>query len=190
MTKAKTEDGSELINGPSATSLSEEHLFFAAFWEQLRRPPPRQHNKLCRFLSSGNKRDFQKAKRLWDAMGLLDIGDSGVYHKGRLVVSSRDYYLRTLDMIIHLGGKPTKYQVGAALTKAYKMPSAMLGILAVSDDLFTLEFCGHCRKEGDKNLLECSGCKKVLYCSPICQKQHWKAGHKGECCKLAKQAKS
>eukprot|EP00931_Biecheleriopsis_adriatica_P019831 TRINITY_DN13404_c0_g1_i1.p1 TRINITY_DN13404_c0_g1~~TRINITY_DN13404_c0_g1_i1.p1 ORF type:complete len:340 (-),score=55.71 TRINITY_DN13404_c0_g1_i1:27-1046(-) len=42
--------------------------------------------------------------------------------------------------------------------------------------------CAYCKKlpEGDK-FKKCSGCQMVCYCSPECQKKHWKAGHKQNC---------
>ena len=42
---------------------------------------------------------------------------------------------------------------------------------------------------GDTQLSACGSCKAVAYCSPECQKKHWKA-HKGECRAVAAAADS
>ncbi|XP_071699893.1 uncharacterized protein [Rutidosis leptorrhynchoides] len=43
--------------------------------------------------------------------------------------------------------------------------------------------CTQCDKEvlGDNNIIFCDHCHGVVYCSPFCQKQHWKDSHKGVC---------
>ncbi|KAJ7437809.1 hypothetical protein B0H11DRAFT_2106349 [Mycena galericulata] len=40
--------------------------------------------------------------------------------------------------------------------------------------------CYHCNKPGDPKLRTCSRCKVARYCSPECQKDHWKT-HKKDC---------
>ena len=40
--------------------------------------------------------------------------------------------------------------------------------------------CNSCRRGGDIQLLKCSRCKTVMYCSADCQKRDWKA-HKPSC---------
>ncbi|KAG2498085.1 hypothetical protein HYH03_003843 [Edaphochlamys debaryana] len=37
------------------------------------------------------------------------------------------------------------------------------------------------RSEADVAELLCGGCKCVRYCGPVCQKAHWKAGHRQDC---------
>ncbi|KAJ4981061.1 hypothetical protein NE237_031898 [Protea cynaroides] len=45
-----------------------------------------------------------------------------------------------------------------------------------------LRQCAMCEKEvnGDQSLC-CSWCRAIVYCDPVCQKQHWKETHKGLC---------
>ena len=51
-----------------------------------------------------------------------------------------------------------------------------------SKDLLCCSFCRAC--PGDTSKLNlCSQCKKCQYCDVLCQKQHWKSGHKQECVK-------
>ncbi|XP_078326346.1 uncharacterized protein LOC111126427 [Crassostrea virginica] len=45
------------------------------------------------------------------------------------------------------------------------------------------EGCSFCGQQ-QTDLLRCSRCKNTFYCSKICQKKHWKKGHK-EMCKTA-----
>eukprot|EP00927_Polykrikos_kofoidii_P048252 TRINITY_DN42476_c0_g1_i1.p1 TRINITY_DN42476_c0_g1~~TRINITY_DN42476_c0_g1_i1.p1 ORF type:complete len:629 (-),score=55.14 TRINITY_DN42476_c0_g1_i1:199-2085(-) len=47
--------------------------------------------------------------------------------------------------------------------------------------------CSCCGTEAGPmiHLQLCSGCKRVGYCSKVCQKKAWKAGHKFECSRLA-----
>jgi ubiquitin carboxyl-terminal hydrolase 36/42 len=40
---------------------------------------------------------------------------------------------------------------------------------------------GTCARCGAESTLRCSGCKKVTYCSPKCQREHWERGHRGQC---------
>ena len=37
-------------------------------------------------------------------------------------------------------------------------------------------------------LLKCSGCRRVAYCGPECQRSHWKQSHKQHCAELAREA--
>jgi len=41
------------------------------------------------------------------------------------------------------------------------------------------------REESEAPFKNCSRCKHAVYCSPTCQKNHWKAGHREECAILA-----
>jgi hypothetical protein len=41
--------------------------------------------------------------------------------------------------------------------------------------------CQGCGGPGKPNLLSCSRCKRVRYCSAECQRRDWKAGHKQRC---------
>ncbi|TFK33607.1 hypothetical protein BDQ12DRAFT_614957, partial [Crucibulum laeve] len=40
--------------------------------------------------------------------------------------------------------------------------------------------CSVCRRKGKPRVKECTGCRKVRYCSPECQKSDWKT-HKAKC---------
>jgi len=39
----------------------------------------------------------------------------------------------------------------------------------------------HCRIKCGHKLYRCSGCKMALYCSKLCQKEHWYSGHNMHC---------
>jgi hypothetical protein len=47
--------------------------------------------------------------------------------------------------------------------------------------------CGLCfrtrprKGSGLSAMARCGGCKAVRYCSPQCQQEHWRAGHKKAC---------
>ena len=41
--------------------------------------------------------------------------------------------------------------------------------------------CGQVPEEGE-TFSHCARCKVVAYCSRACQVNHWKGGHKKECC--------
>jgi hypothetical protein len=43
--------------------------------------------------------------------------------------------------------------------------------------------CGTIASQEDTPLKRCARCKSLYYCSERCQVQHWKAGHKDDCCK-------
>lgn len=59
-----------------------------------------------------------------------------------------------------------------------------LGVaLTVTTAVFCCSACGKV-PTGTEKLLNCGACKQVRYCDRTCQKNHWKAGHKSECCKL------
>jgi hypothetical protein len=48
------------------------------------------------------------------------------------------------------------------------------------DRIRTKYVCANCSKRLDRRSL-CERCKKVAYCGPLCQKQHWKKVHKAIC---------
>ena len=42
--------------------------------------------------------------------------------------------------------------------------------------------CSYCGQQNVlSGLLKCGRCKSEFYCSKVCQKQHWKKGHKERC---------
>ena len=51
----------------------------------------------------------------------------------------------------------------------------------------TKEVCHNCFKESTKGFKQCAGCKRVAYCSEVCQKAHWKSEHKIQCKELREQ---
>jgi tetratricopeptide (TPR) repeat protein len=47
--------------------------------------------------------------------------------------------------------------------------------------------CDQCGVEGAKSAFKyCAACREAIYCSPECQRTHWKAGHKHKCVKQVK----
>jgi len=53
----------------------------------------------------------------------------------------------------------------------------------------TKDCYNNCKIIHSKSLSKCSGCKIALYCSKLCQKEHWLAGHKIHCQFLSGKAK-
>ena len=49
---------------------------------------------------------------------------------------------------------------------------------------------GVCRFDTGLGTARCSRCRSVAYCSPECQRAHWKAGHKTECKRLRAAARN
>ena len=47
-----------------------------------------------------------------------------------------------------------------------------------------MPICEACGQEGADKC--CSRCKESYYCSIVCQKRHWKAGHKHKCVEAEK----
>ncbi|KAH8834385.1 MM3350-like domain-containing protein [Flagelloscypha sp. PMI_526] len=41
--------------------------------------------------------------------------------------------------------------------------------------------CALCGKPGEADMKTCSGCKELWYCDSVCQKRHWKRGHRKDC---------
>ena len=52
----------------------------------------------------------------------------------------------------------------------------------------SMRACSYCGEQ-ELDLLRCSECKSEFYCSKICQKQHWKKGHKERCKAMSGQGK-
>lgn len=42
--------------------------------------------------------------------------------------------------------------------------------------------CGNCRQSGSVKLSKCAHCRAVYYCNRTCQRDHWGAGHRLDCC--------
>ena len=51
---------------------------------------------------------------------------------------------------------------------------------------FSRHKCALCGLDAKRHKSQCSRCKTVHYCSPRCQIEHWRAGHKRECKALPK----
>jgi len=72
--------------------------------------------------------------------------------------------------------------------------AAALGLPEAADNARRLDYmysggCANCfkeRGENNANLLRCTGCRLMHYCSKDCAVKHWKAGHKKDCCKHSK----
>ncbi len=45
-------------------------------------------------------------------------------------------------------------------------------------------FCFECGKTAGVHLTLCTGCELISYCGRTCKMNHWKKGHREECCKL------
>ncbi|KAI3680542.1 hypothetical protein L6452_35315 [Arctium lappa] len=46
----------------------------------------------------------------------------------------------------------------------------------------SLRQCARCEKEvSGEHVTYCDHCQGIIYCGPLCQKQHWKESHKGNC---------
>lgn len=44
-----------------------------------------------------------------------------------------------------------------------------------------IDTCTFCNTESTVELKKCSACRVATYCNAVCQKSHWKSGHKKEC---------
>ena len=53
-------------------------------------------------------------------------------------------------------------------------------MLVVRDDYRECSSCSGQISRGEKNSMMCGGCKRVRYCSRVCQKKHW-VNHKNYC---------
>lgn len=42
--------------------------------------------------------------------------------------------------------------------------------------------CGNCGSSGSSPLRKCLECKGAAYCNRMCQRDHWRKGHKWDCC--------
>ncbi|KAJ8478160.1 hypothetical protein OPV22_021887 [Ensete ventricosum] len=70
----------------------------------------------------------------------------------------------------------------SASAKCLEPPKEELPPAEVMTNWTTLRQCVMCDKEiyGDQSMC-CGRCRGVVYCGPVCQKQHWKDAHKGVC---------
>ncbi|KAI0522113.1 hypothetical protein F5B22DRAFT_592846 [Xylaria bambusicola] len=69
----------------------------------------------------------------------------------------------------------SKYTVRAAISPPFWAP--FVDEMYIPDISKILNGCGSCGKPKDENgkaLLTCGQCKDQKYCSPECQKAHWK----------------
>lgn len=70
----------------------------------------------------------------------------------------------------------------AMILEVVKVHSLELGAVRVDSAHVQLHECGLCKKKERScgEFMNCSRCKKVVYCGRECQKKHWKV-HKSEC---------
>ncbi len=55
----------------------------------------------------------------------------------------------------------------------------------INDITGTTFYCDGCMERRPIELKKkCGGCKLMLYCSPACQKKHWRSGHKNKCVRV------
>lgn len=66
-------------------------------------------------LQSVKKNDFKKAKLIWDPLKYFTYSGLIRGKNGREHVDFDQYFVRTIDMIIQLGGKPTVHELKSAL---------------------------------------------------------------------------
>src|SRR5687767_5749957 len=59
------------------------------------------------------------------------------------------------------------------------LASAARPNMSSPDDSVLLSTCSQCARQGP--VRRCARCLRVAYCSPECQKEAWKAGHKTLC---------
>lgn len=74
----------------------------------------------------------------------------------------------------------------------YPQNSSLLWYISLKQYIFylgaSMRACSYCGEQ-ELDLLRCSQCKSEFYCSKICQKQHWKKGHKESCKAMSGQGK-
>lgn len=130
---------------------------------------------------------------------LVQVADEGIPRRGRLI--SFDPFIETVDVqwpfevskagdlvavtISHPPGEVyvEKNRVRTpSPSKFMEPPVEELSLMDVRSHWVVLRECSMCEKEvhADQSLC-CGRCRAVVYCNPICQKQHWKESHKSIC---------
>lgn len=130
---------------------------------------------------------------------LLQLANDGSPRKGRMV--SFDPFIETVDVqwppevskggdlvavtISHPPGQVYEEKKRARTpspSKYMEPPKEELTSMEVRSNWIALRKCSMCEKEvhGDETIC-CGRCRAVVYCSPLCQKQHWKEAHKSVC---------
>lgn len=128
---------------------------------------------------------------------LLEWADNGLPRRGRLM--SFEPLIETVDVqwppevskggdfvAVTISHPPSQAYEGKKLvstpTKYVEPPKEELLTVDATADWIVLRRCTMCEKEvhGDQSLC-CGQCRAVIYCSLVCQKQHWKEAHKSIC---------
>ncbi|XP_017698852.1 zinc finger MYND domain-containing protein 15 [Phoenix dactylifera] len=129
---------------------------------------------------------------------LLEWANDGAARRGRLM--SFEPFIETVDVqwppevakvgdlvAVTISHPPGQVYVEKKLVStppkyAEPPPKEELPPVEASANWTALRKCAMCEKEvhGDQSLF-CGRCRAVVYCGPVCQKQHWKETHKSIC---------
>lgn len=128
---------------------------------------------------------------------LLELANNGVAKRGRLI--SFEPFIETVDVqwpseiakggdlvavtISHPPGQVyVEKKIVATPPKYAEPPEEEHPPVEALTNWTAFRKCAMCEKEvlGDQSLF-CGRCHAVVYCGPVCQKQHWKETHKSMC---------
>jgi hypothetical protein len=65
------------------------------------------------------------------------------------------------------------------MEKKERVPAGLV-VVGKKKDSTLVKICGYCEsvEDSENKLRSCSRCLLVAYCSKVCQRAHWKNGHK------------
>lgn len=129
---------------------------------------------------------------------LLELAENVAPRRGRIV--SFEPLIETIDVqwppeickgtadlvavtISHPPGQAYEEKKQGSTPKKYlEMVTEEVLEVEGTTDWVVVKRCAVCDKDVDKDQsCFCGQCHAVVYCSPVCQKQHWKEGHKSIC---------
>ncbi|XP_074566875.1 uncharacterized protein LOC141823490 [Curcuma longa] len=126
---------------------------------------------------------------------LLQFSNDSMHRRGRFM--NFEPFIETVDVQwppeVTKGGDLVAVTISHPTSQVYEekklVPSSAKYMEQTKEELpvadlnsVTSRHCSMCDKEvQDDQSLCCGRCGAVVYCGPVCQKQHWKDAHKGAC---------
>ena len=96
------------------------------------------------------------------------------------VVLAKGYLQRTYRMVYLLEGRNGNHRISNDLTLFAPLQRALAALPPQAPTTTACIFCGETPQCAAITLSRCGRCKKVTYCSALCQKAHWTI-HKKQC---------